>query len=88
VVYSTCSLEPEENEQVVTAVLGETPSARLASMQDRIDELLRNSILTERGASLLRDCITQEGFLLLLPGKAGTDGFFVAVIEKTTAETT
>jgi 16S rRNA (cytosine967-C5)-methyltransferase len=87
VVYSTCSLEPEENEQVVAAVLGETPCVRLASMHDRIDELLRDSIVTDRGARILRECITQEGFFRLLPGKAGTDGFFVASIEKTTAET-
>lgn len=88
VVYSTCSLEPEENEQVVAAVLGETPCTRLASMQDRINELLRDGIMTEKGANLLRDCVTQEGYLRLLPGKTDTDGFFVALIEKTTAETT
>ena len=82
VVYSTCSLEPEENEQVVAAVLGETPSRRLAPMQNRIGELLRDGVVTEKGASLLRECITQEGFLRLLPGKTDTDGFFVALIEK------
>ena len=32
VVYSTCSLEPEENEQVVAAVLGEEPKARQVSL--------------------------------------------------------
>ncbi len=41
----------------------------------------------EKGANLLRDCITQEGFLRLLPGKTDTDGFFVALIEKTNTET-
>jgi 16S rRNA (cytosine967-C5)-methyltransferase len=88
VVYSTCSLEPEENEQVVAAVLGETPWTRLASIQDRIDELLRDGIVMEKGANLMGNCITQEGYLRLLPGKTDTDGFFVALIEKTTAETT
>jgi 16S rRNA (cytosine967-C5)-methyltransferase len=82
VVYSTCSLEPEENEQVVAAVLGETSCAQLASMQKRIDELLRDGVVTEKGMNFLHDCTTQAGFLRLLPDKAGTDGFFVALIEK------
>src|SRR5208337_3560308 len=36
VVYSTCSLEPEENEQVVAAALAETTNARLISLESRI----------------------------------------------------
>ena len=32
VVYATCSLEPEENEQVVTSVLAENPKARQVSL--------------------------------------------------------
>ena len=46
VVYSTCSLEPEENERVVDAVLAATPNARLVSLDARIGEVLADGILT------------------------------------------
>jgi 16S rRNA (cytosine967-C5)-methyltransferase len=81
VVYSTCSLEPEENEQIVAAVLAATPSARSVSLEARIEALLGNNILTRQGAQHLRDCLTPEGALRLLPGAFHTDGFFIALIE-------
>ena len=82
VVYSTCSLEPEENEQVVAAVLAEMPQARLIPASACIDALLREGILSTAGAERLRGCITPEGCLRLLPGAFQTDGFFIAVITK------
>ena len=82
VVYSTCSLEPEENEQVVAAALAATPNARLISLEARIEALLGAGILTNKGAERLRACITPEGALRLLPGKFHTDGFFIALIER------
>ena len=82
VVYSTCSLEPEENEQVVSAVLAEIQSARQISLVSRIETLARTGILTAVGADRLRDCLTPEGALRLLPGILPTDGFYVALIEK------
>ncbi len=48
VVYSTCSLEPEENERVVEAVLAETQNAAQASMAPSIELLHRRRILTPR----------------------------------------
>jgi 16S rRNA (cytosine967-C5)-methyltransferase len=82
VVYSTCSLEPEENEQVVAAVLASNSNVRLVSLEAGIDSLLRKEILTSSGAERLRGSLTPEGFLRLLPGAFHTDGFFVALIEK------
>lgn len=81
-VYSTCSLEPEENEQVVAAVLAETPNARAIPLGARIEALRTEGILTDSGAARLAGCITPEGALRLLPGAFQTDGFFVATIEK------
>jgi 16S rRNA (cytosine967-C5)-methyltransferase len=81
VVYSTCSLEPEENEQVVSAVLAENQNARQISLGTTIQSLRKSGILIP-GAERLLDSLTPEGALLLLPGALATDGFFVALIEK------
>jgi len=82
VVYSTCSLEPEENDQVVAAVLSESNDAKLVSMKSRIGELSDEGILSVSGAENLLRGITTEGSLRLLPGMFESDGFFVAMIEK------
>ncbi len=83
VVYSTCSLEPEENEHVVAAVLAENQSVRQVSLDSRIAALAQSGIFTALGAAQLRDRLTPEGALRLLPGSLPTDGFYVALIEKT-----
>jgi 16S rRNA (cytosine967-C5)-methyltransferase len=82
VVYSTCSLEPEENEQVVAAVLAANPNARLLSLEGRLNGLRDEGILTPEGAERLHASLTPEGCLRLLPGVFRTDGFFVALIER------
>jgi 16S rRNA (cytosine967-C5)-methyltransferase len=83
VAYSTCSLEPEENEQVVAAVLATAPNAHILPFEARIGALLGEGILTASGAERLRACLTPEGYLRLLPGRFHSDGFFIAQIERT-----
>jgi 16S rRNA (cytosine967-C5)-methyltransferase len=80
VVYSTCSLEPEENEQVIAASLDHDPDARVIPLGTRLQEM--RGILTEAGFQHLQTSLTREGYLRLVPGAAGTDGFFVAMIKK------
>ena len=82
VVYSTCSLEPEENEEIVAAVLAATPGTRSVSLSYSIEALLRGSILTPAAAERLQTLLTDEGALRLLPGAFHSDGFFIAVLER------
>jgi 16S rRNA (cytosine967-C5)-methyltransferase len=71
-VYSTCSLLPEENEHVVAALLKEVPALKPAQRPP--------AAALAPGA---RECGVG---LQLLPGaEAGTDGFYYACLEKTTA---
>jgi 16S rRNA (cytosine967-C5)-methyltransferase len=82
VLYSTCSLEPEENEQVIEGALPEGSGVKLVSMRSRIEALRSEGVLTEAGAVRLPGCITDQGGLKLIPGVFQTDGFFAALMEK------
>jgi 16S rRNA (cytosine967-C5)-methyltransferase len=81
-VYSTCSLEPEENEQVIAAVLAENSHARQLSLADCLEQMHRSRVLVANAADRLKQSLTPEGALRLLPGEFATDGFFVALIER------
>jgi 16S rRNA (cytosine967-C5)-methyltransferase len=81
VVYATCSLEPEENEQVIASVLAENQNVRQLPILPCIDGMTQSGVLTSDGAKQLRECVSPEGALRLLPDLFGTDGFFVALLE-------
>ena len=83
VVYSTCSLEPEENEQVVAAVARRRirMRGRFRSRQPSM-RCNRMAFFALKAAERLRKCLTPEGALRLLPGISPTDGFFVALLER------
>ena len=75
VVYSTCSLEPEENEQVVAEVIAEAPEWRVASGQPALAAHLRDAATAEK-------FFAADGFLRTFPPDHGTDGFFAAVLAR------
>lgn len=86
-VYSTCSLEPEENEKVVGTVLDELTGKgkiqiRQINIADSIAMLEKNSRLRVNAGDKLRNSVTLRGNLLLFPSGSATDGFFVSVLER------
>jgi 16S rRNA (cytosine967-C5)-methyltransferase len=80
-VYSTCSLEPEESEQVVSEVLGAAPESRIVPMDGILDALTESGVVTAEGRERLRSA-TGGVFLRTLPGVHPCDGFFAAVAER------
>ena len=75
VVYSTCSLEPEENENVIAAVLGESPEWHVISGRTALARHLRDPAMSEK-------FFAADGFFRTFPPEHGTDGFFAAVLAR------
>ncbi len=77
-VYSTCSLEPEENESVVAAVAS-TDRFRRVPVEGLIDKLKQSGILR---SEVVLDAAAREDALRTLPGVHGCDGFYAVVLER------
>jgi len=77
-VYSTCSLEKEENEDVVEEALVDDKSVRLVDCRTELDHLRAIGELTWPDPSSL----TRGPYLRTIPGIHPGDGFFAAIFEK------
>jgi 16S rRNA (cytosine967-C5)-methyltransferase len=78
VIYSTCSLEREENEDVVERSLSERPAFRVIDCAAELDRLQGDRELNWRDSSSL----TSGPYLRTLPGIQPCDGFFAAILER------
>jgi 16S rRNA (cytosine967-C5)-methyltransferase len=77
-VYSTCSLEREENEAVVEEVMSGAQGCELLDIRGELGQLRANGELTWPDLDSLMSGI----FLRTLPGTHPCDGFFAAMIER------
>jgi NOL1/NOP2/sun family putative RNA methylase len=75
-VYSTCSLEPEEDEMVIDWVLSKHPEITLEALNIKIGD---PGVTNVFGKELRKEIALTRKFW---PHKTGTEGFFVAKLRK------
>jgi 16S rRNA (cytosine967-C5)-methyltransferase len=78
-VYSTCSLEREENEMVVEKALADSPSFRVLEGRVELERLRTEGELAWKDI----DSLVRGKFVRTIPGIHACDGFFVAILQKT-----
>jgi 16S rRNA (cytosine967-C5)-methyltransferase len=82
-VYSTCSLEAEENGMVVETFLALEPTTRLLDVGERLNAMQAEGSLHPVGADRLRkNALRDDGCLQTLPGVLPCDGFFAAILTR------
>jgi 16S rRNA (cytosine967-C5)-methyltransferase len=83
-LYSTCSLEPEENAAVVEACLSATVNGswNRVDLRDEFDRLEQEGVVKGNSVEALRTSGFCDGYLRTLPGVHPCDGFFAALIER------
>jgi 16S rRNA (cytosine967-C5)-methyltransferase len=77
-IYATCSLEKEENENVIDQALAENPSFHVLDCGGELNRLKAAGELTWHDPASL----TRGPYLRTIPGVHPCDGFFAAVLER------
>jgi len=77
-IYSTCSLETEENVEVVEKALTESSAFRVLECKTELEKIRQTGELS--GADL--PSLTSGPYLRTIPGVHPCDGFFVAILER------
>jgi len=81
-LYSTCSLEPEENEAVIAESLEANPGFITHPLHDDLETLCAKGIITSTGMERLNGSALKNGFLRTIPGIRNCDGFFAALFTR------
>ena len=78
VVYATCSLEPEENAEVIEQFLAESPSFQLLDCGRILERLKSEGELTWQPL----ESLLSGPYLRTIPGVHPCDGFFAAILQR------
>ena len=81
-IYSTCSLEPEENEQVVEAVLAQQQGISILPIAPFLHGLAEKNIAQPEEIAAIEATALKGNYLRTLPGVNPFDGFFAAVLQR------
>lgn len=85
-VYSTCSLEPEENIQVIEWFLSENPQFKGSSLLPFLSKEIQEEWFSNTNEATLPPVSTraaaEKGYMQLIPTKHGVAGFFVCRLER------
>jgi 16S rRNA (cytosine967-C5)-methyltransferase len=74
-IYSTCSIDPEEDEAVIQEFLLDNPEYTL----DNLNPFLPKKLMADGGGAI-------KGYIKLFPHLHGVDGFFIARLKRATAQ--
>ena len=77
-VYSTCSLEPEENEQVIASCLPANSEFKIVPVRTELQRLWESGKLVWSNI----DGLISGDFLRTIPGVHPCDGFFAAILQR------
>lgn len=72
-MYSTCTVNRAENQEMVSRICSDLPFEPVDFSRDLPDELKKDVKLTDTA---------KLGYIQLLPGEHGTDGFFIAKLKR------
>lgn len=85
-VYSTCSLEPEENIEVIQWFLDQHPEFGGSSLIPFLSEEIQSAWFSDENEKTLpmasRRHAAELGYIQLIPTKHGTAGFFICRMQK------
>jgi 16S rRNA (cytosine967-C5)-methyltransferase len=82
VLYSTCSLETEENEAVVELACGDSTKLKVLDLHSAFDELRQSGELSATAGNPDSTPLLEGPYLRTIPGVHPCDGFFAALIQK------
>jgi len=81
-IYSSCSLECEENESVVEAALAGSPKFSIMDCREELERLRQAGELSDKLSGAMVESLVRGTYLRAIPGVHPCGGFCAAIIQK------